>query len=166
MASLEGSHILLGRPWKFDKRAVHDGFTNRHTFTHKEKQITLVPLSPQEVHQDQMHLKKRRDEDKATGKALMLDESKHVSKMNLFATTKDIKTGMLEQPNLILVVYKELLISSTNTDPVIPKEIECLLQEYRDVFPEDNPVGLPPIRVLNIKLTLYQELPFQTGQHT
>ena len=50
VAPLEASHILLGRPWQFDKRAVHDGFTNRHTFTHKEKQITLVPLSPQEVH--------------------------------------------------------------------------------------------------------------------
>ncbi|XP_013632769.1 PREDICTED: uncharacterized protein LOC106338300 [Brassica oleracea var. oleracea] len=107
---LEANHIILGCPWQFDKRAVHDGFTNRHTFTHKEKQITLV------------------------------------SKMNLFATVKDIKTAMLEQPNLILVVYKELLMSSTNTDPVIPEEIECLLQEYRDVFQEDNPVGLPPIR--------------------
>ena len=152
VAPLEASHILLGRPWQFDKRAVHDGFTNRHTFTHKEKQNTLVPLSPQEVHQDQMHLKKRRDEDKSTGKALLLDESKQVSKMNLFTTTKDIKTAMIEQPNLILVVYKELLISSTNTDPVIPEEIKCLFQEYRDVFPEDNLVGLPPIRGIEHKI--------------
>ncbi|KAF8048148.1 hypothetical protein N665_2640s0001 [Sinapis alba] len=143
---LEASHILLGRPWQYDKRAVHDGFTNRHTFAQNERQITLVPLTPQEVHQDQLHLKRRREEAKAPGKALLLDEANQVSKLNLFATSKDIKTAMIEQQNLILVVYKELLITATNTGLVIPKEIECLLQEYRDVFPDDNPVGLPPIR--------------------
>ena len=39
-----------------------------------------------------------------------------------------------------------MLISSTNNDPFIPAEIEFLLQEYMDVFPGENPVGLPPIR--------------------
>ncbi|KAF8045797.1 hypothetical protein N665_4402s0001, partial [Sinapis alba] len=72
---LEASHILLGRPWQYDKRVVHDGFTNRHTFAQNERQITLVPLTPQEVHQDQLHLKRRREEAKAPGKALLLDEA-------------------------------------------------------------------------------------------
>ena len=76
---LEASNILLGRPWKYDKRAVHDGFTNRHIFTHREKKITLVPLTPQEVQQDQMHLKKRSEEAKASAKALLLDEVNKVS---------------------------------------------------------------------------------------
>ena len=43
---MDACHILLGRPWQFDKRAVHDGFTNRHSFDHKGKKITLVPLTP------------------------------------------------------------------------------------------------------------------------
>ena len=101
---LEASHILLGRPWQYDKRAVHDGFTNKHTFTHKEKHTTLVPLTPQEVHQDQMHLKRKREEASALAKTLLLDEVNKVSKLNVFATTKDIKTAMLEQQNLILIV--------------------------------------------------------------
>ncbi|XP_048622747.1 uncharacterized protein LOC125591885 [Brassica napus] len=50
---MDACHILLGRPWQFDNRRVHDGFTNRHSFDHKGKKITLVPLSPLEVHQDQ-----------------------------------------------------------------------------------------------------------------
>ena len=29
---MDACHVLLGRPWQFDKRAVHDGFTNRHSF--------------------------------------------------------------------------------------------------------------------------------------
>ncbi|XP_048624001.1 uncharacterized protein LOC125592687 [Brassica napus] len=141
VAPLEASHILLGRPWQYDKRSVHDGFTNRYTFIHKEKQVTLAPMTPQEVHQDQMHLKKKRGESKAASKSLLLEETSQVSKLNLFATAKDIKTAMIEQSNLILVVYKELLSSTTNPAPEIPEEIECLLQEYRDVFPEDNPIA-------------------------
>ncbi|XP_048628151.1 uncharacterized protein LOC125597502 [Brassica napus] len=141
VAPLEASHILLGRPWQYDKRSVHDGFTNRYTFIHKEKQVTLAPMTPQEVHQDQMHLKMKRGESKAASKSLLLEETSQVSKLNLFATAKDIKTAVIEQSNLILVVYKELLSSTTNPAPEIPEEIECLLQEYRDVFPEDNPIA-------------------------
>ncbi|XP_056858002.1 uncharacterized protein LOC130507312 [Raphanus sativus] len=103
-------------------------------------------MTPQEVHQDQMLLKRRREDAKAAGKTLLLEETKQVSKLNLFATAKDIKTAVIEQSNFILVVYKELLSSTTNLAPEIPEEIECLLQEYEDVFPEDNPMGLPPIR--------------------
>ena len=54
---MDSSHLLLGRPWQYDKKAIHDGFTNRHSFTHREKKIVLAPLSPQEVHQDQVQLK-------------------------------------------------------------------------------------------------------------
>ncbi|KAL0641682.1 hypothetical protein Bca4012_102537 [Brassica carinata] len=146
VAPLEASHILLGRPWQYDKRSVHDGFTNRYTFIHKEKQVTLAPMTPQEVHHDQMHLKLKRGESKDASKSLLLEETSQVSKLNLFATAKDIKTAVIEQSNLILVVYKELLSSTTNPAPEIQEEIECLLQKYRDVFPEDNPIGLPPIR--------------------
>jgi len=33
---MEACHILLGRPWQFDKKTMHNGFTNEITFTHKE----------------------------------------------------------------------------------------------------------------------------------
>ena len=49
---MDSSHILLGRPWQYDKRALHDGVTNRHSFIHRDKKIVLAPLSPQEVHED------------------------------------------------------------------------------------------------------------------
>ncbi|XP_033139174.1 uncharacterized protein LOC117130409 [Brassica rapa] len=60
---MDACHILLGRPWQFDKRAVHDGFTNQHSFDHKGKKITLVPLTLLEVHQDQIQLKRNRDKE-------------------------------------------------------------------------------------------------------
>ena len=42
---MDACHILLGRPWQFDKTTIHDGYTNRHSFDHKGKKITLLPLS-------------------------------------------------------------------------------------------------------------------------
>ncbi|XP_056864141.1 uncharacterized protein LOC130511252 [Raphanus sativus] len=38
---MEASHILLGRPWQFDRRVVHDGFTNKHSFEFNGKKTVL-----------------------------------------------------------------------------------------------------------------------------
>ena len=52
------SHILLGRPWKFDRRGNHDNFKNHFSFMKDKKLITLVPLTPKQVYEDQVRLKK------------------------------------------------------------------------------------------------------------
>ncbi|XP_074560130.1 uncharacterized protein LOC141816203 [Curcuma longa] len=49
---MEASHILLGRPWQFDRRAHHDGFSNKFSFLHNSRKVTLVPLSPREDFED------------------------------------------------------------------------------------------------------------------
>uniref|UniRef100_A0A151UD60 Retrovirus-related Pol polyprotein from transposon 17.6 n=1 Tax=Cajanus cajan TaxID=3821 RepID=A0A151UD60_CAJCA len=46
---MEACHILLGRPWQYDKKTMHNGLTNEITFTHKEKKFVLHPLSPLQV---------------------------------------------------------------------------------------------------------------------
>jgi len=60
---MEASHILLGRPWQFDRRVTHDGFTNKHSFEFNGKKTILVPLTPKEVHQDQLQLQKKKEID-------------------------------------------------------------------------------------------------------
>nr|KYP62090.1 hypothetical protein KK1_016613 [Cajanus cajan] len=49
---MEACHILLGRPWQFKKKTIHNGFTNEITFTRKEKKFVIYPLSPQQVVED------------------------------------------------------------------------------------------------------------------
>ena len=44
------SHILLGKPWQFDRRDNHDSFKNRFSFMKDKKLITLVPLTPKQVY--------------------------------------------------------------------------------------------------------------------
>ncbi|PKI36368.1 hypothetical protein CRG98_043241, partial [Punica granatum] len=36
-------HLLLGRPWQFDRSVSHDGRTNKYNFTHKGIKIVPVP---------------------------------------------------------------------------------------------------------------------------
>ncbi|KAL4349016.1 hypothetical protein GQ457_17G010280 [Hibiscus cannabinus] len=55
---MHAGHLLLGRPWQFDRRAIHDGFTNIYSFDYEGKKITLAPLTPRQVHEDQIHLRK------------------------------------------------------------------------------------------------------------
>lgn len=50
--------ILLGRPWEFDRRAIKDGFTNRYTFVMNDRTITLAPLSPKQVYEDKLKMKR------------------------------------------------------------------------------------------------------------
>ena len=54
-------HILLGKPWQFDRKVNHNGFKNRHSFVKDNKNITLVPLTPRQVYEDQMKLKREND---------------------------------------------------------------------------------------------------------
>ena len=50
---MEACHILLGRPWLFERKTMHHGHTNEITFTHKERKIVLHPLTPSQVQEDQ-----------------------------------------------------------------------------------------------------------------
>ncbi|PKI37801.1 hypothetical protein CRG98_041812, partial [Punica granatum] len=40
---MDACHLLLGRPWQFDKSVSHDRRTKKYSFTHKGLKIVLVP---------------------------------------------------------------------------------------------------------------------------
>nr|KYP60032.1 Retrovirus-related Pol polyprotein from transposon 297 family [Cajanus cajan] len=61
---MEACHILLGRPWQFDKKTMHNGLTNEITFAHREKKFVLHHLSPQQVVENQARMKLKRDGEK------------------------------------------------------------------------------------------------------
>jgi hypothetical protein len=56
-------HILLGRPWQYDRRVTfdkfntHDGFKNMYSFVNEGKTIMLAPSTPSQVYEDQLKLK-------------------------------------------------------------------------------------------------------------
>jgi hypothetical protein len=58
---MHAGHILLGRPWQFDRTAIHDGFKKTHSFVKDNRTITLVPLTPKQVYEDQVKLKRENE---------------------------------------------------------------------------------------------------------
>jgi hypothetical protein len=57
VVSIHASHILLGRPWQYDRRVIHDEFMNRYSFVKDGKTTKLSPLTPKQVYEDQLQLK-------------------------------------------------------------------------------------------------------------
>ncbi|KAA3473623.1 mutant gag-pol polyprotein [Gossypium australe] len=54
---MHAGHLLLGRPWQFDQRVMHDGYTSRYTFKYLGRNVTLAPLTPKQVYEDQQKIK-------------------------------------------------------------------------------------------------------------
>ena len=153
---MQAGHILLGRPWQFDRKVIHDGFKNRHTLVKDNKTITLVPLTPKQVHEDQMKLKKE-DELKKNSEAERKKESekkkesgekeiKTKKQVSFYAKASEIKNAFYTNRPMFVLLYKEACFNTNELDDCLPSVVVSLLQEYEDVFPHDVPSGLPPIR--------------------
>ena len=65
---MPAGHLLLGRPWQFDRKVQHDGFTNKYSFVHNQRTVTLVPLTPSQVYEDQVRLQKDSEQKKKSEK--------------------------------------------------------------------------------------------------
>ncbi|KAL4334361.1 hypothetical protein GQ457_07G006330 [Hibiscus cannabinus] len=133
VVTMDATHLLLGRPWQYDKKAMHDGFTNRYSFMHAGKRITLAPLTPSQVHEDQASLKRN------------IDAAKSKKKMVVYASSKEIRKCLSSQQTVLILLFKDsCLLAELLVD--LPAPIVSLLQEYDDVFPDETPKGLPLLR--------------------
>nr|GEY91372.1 putative reverse transcriptase domain-containing protein [Tanacetum cinerariifolium] len=74
VVAMDDCHLLLGKPWEYDRDITHNGKTNTYSFLFGGVKITLMPNKPNEV------------VNKPTGTLLTLsqfeDELKIVEKMN------------------------------------------------------------------------------------
>ena len=77
---------------------------------------------------------------------LSVIEVKQERKANFYAKEKDVRKALLLRQPILVLVYKESYLSSNDLDPSLPSSFVSLLQEFQDVFPDDIPSGLPPIR--------------------
>ncbi|OMO51981.1 reverse transcriptase [Corchorus capsularis] len=74
------------------------------------------------------------------------DRSKKVNKECMLATKSEIKEALNDNSVLILLLLKYTLVSTNHLESELPSNIVSLLSDYVDVFPEEIPSGLPPIR--------------------
>jgi len=57
---MEVCHVLLRRPWQFDKKTMHNYLTNEITFSHREHKFVFHPLTPIQVIEDQVRMKRKK----------------------------------------------------------------------------------------------------------
>ena len=62
---MEATHVLVGRSWQYDRHVLHDGLSNTISFCFQGRKVTLKLLSTQEVHEDQIKIKIKRENEKA-----------------------------------------------------------------------------------------------------
>ena len=184
---MHAGDILLGRPWQFDRRAIHDGYLNRYSFTLNGRKTTLTPLTSSEVYIDQCKLEKRRKELESEKKKLSdskelsdkkklsdskklsdkkkLSDSKDLSDKNtlsekreqkkgvsLFARTSEVKRALFSNKTILVLLCKGSCFITNQLNQELPSVFVDLLQQYGDVFPEEMPNELPPIRGIEHKI--------------
>ena len=119
-------HLLLGRPWQYDRQIIYDGFNNTYTFRKDGHKIVLAPLKP-----------------------TIAPASKPAEQNSLLSKSemeKEIRAGS--------DVMALVAIEDTESEKEIPKEVEPILAEFVDVVPEEIPHGLPPMRDIQHQIDL------------
>ncbi|GKA88519.1 putative nucleotidyltransferase, ribonuclease H [Tanacetum coccineum] len=111
---MDACHLLLGRPWEYDRDITHNGRTNTYSFLFGGVKITLMPNKPKEVIS------------KPTGTLLTLSQFEDELEMG---------------DDVFVLIGKEVAEDSEIPEAMIP-----LLEEFSDVFPDELPDGLPPLR--------------------
>nr|CAD1839672.1 unnamed protein product [Ananas comosus var. bracteatus] len=108
---MDACHLLLGRPWQFDRKVIHDGFKNTYTFTKDGTKITLGPSKPE-------HLSKfSTEEDKILcSKSLFLKELSKSSETYALLLVEENKIENTIPP--IIVVYGRNPISPLDLSPL------------------------------------------------
>lgn len=74
---MQVAHILLGRPWQYDRKVLHDGEVNTYTFLFQRRQIRLMPMNDEES-------KAKQSAEKKEVKALSMKRLEGESKKVLF----------------------------------------------------------------------------------
>eukprot|EP00253_Pinus_taeda_P002804 PITA_02804 len=118
-------HLLLGRPWQFDRKVTHDGVTNCYKFMKDGIKHTLVPIKEEEGAPETSETR-----------ALL------VSGKQLVKQVEDSKIGYA-----VVRKARTVLLHTEILD--LPREIQQMLEEFADIVVDDLTDKLPPKRSIS-----------------
>ncbi|XP_031404486.1 uncharacterized protein LOC116213611 [Punica granatum] len=124
VVAMDACHLLLGRPWQYDRRVIHEGRTNSYSFMFENVKIVLVPS---------------RESERPTS---MGGETKLLS---LARFEEDVDESQL----IYVLIGKEVVGEAS-----IPTAVAPVVAEYVDVFPDELPDSLPPLRDIQHRIDL------------
>ncbi|GJV26739.1 putative CCCH-type zinc finger family protein [Tanacetum coccineum] len=120
---MDALHVLLGHPWLFDHRVMHDGYQNTYSFNHNDRRIVLTPMSPSTP------------SNKPTQSLSTLLKAEQQE----YYSCKDF---------LLLGLDEKEINIPTEPHPYV----QPLLQAYNQVLPTEILSGLPPLRTIQHKI--------------
>jgi len=133
-------HLLLGRPWEFDRRATKDGNTNRYSFVRNNITDTLAPLTPKKVYEDQLKIKREREKKESEQKSEKSETEKNKCEVkekqergeakraeNFYAKPSEVRVVYFTKQPVLVFVYKEACLSSNSLDHSLPSSVSSLL---------------------------------------
>jgi hypothetical protein len=123
-------HLLLGRPWQYDRNVIHDGRMNTYTLEKNGRTHMLLPIKDKEVKPE-------------------------VKNTVLLMSGKELLTEVKkkEDPQFIVVRKPRIVLTSTRVDD-LPEEVQELLEEFADIVVDKLPRSLPPIRSVSHHIDL------------
>ena len=135
MVPMTVCHLLLGRPWQFDRRVIHNGRTNHYSFKMKGKEYVLRPMSPSQVIADKQATHRGEKSEKVihpkvseSHKPNLSASSPREKNLVLFATKSEMRE-VCENPlgviHYVLVCKDE--VAKTNTSSPLPLVLSHLL---------------------------------------
>jgi hypothetical protein len=169
---VQACSLLLGHPWEFDTDAVHHGRANKYTLVHKGKKITLIPLTPNEIVQcDRAIGETVKCESKIQHDQIAPPWSSNAIKLKsraMLATWSDLFIPTTVDAPFHSLVCRQVLFSLDDISTPLPHAITNLLQEFKDIFSTEIPLGLPPLRGIEhqIDLILGATLPNRAAYRT
>eukprot|EP00253_Pinus_taeda_P029193 PITA_29193 len=123
-------HILLGRPWQYDRGAMHDGKRNTYKFEKDGVNHTLLPLQEEDG-----------PGQKTDPKTLLLGGKEYLKQMEE------------NEVNYAVICKPKVIMTSTKVSD-LPIEIQEMLEKYYDIIIDDLPNELPPIRRISHHIDL------------
>src|SRR3989442_3719953 len=121
---MQAGHLLLGRPWQYDRRVMHNGYSNRYSFTYKGRNVVLALLSPQEVYEEQKKLLEREKEFSAS---MAKEEPK------LISPTKGDSMGRESEREKKVSWGKEAEKNKDKTNGPLVREKHIFLARVREI---------------------------------
>jgi hypothetical protein len=137
--SMQACSLLLDHPWEFHTDVVHHGRSNKYSLMHKEKKITLLPLTPNKIVQcDRVITETAKRECEIQHDQIAPPSSSNAIKLKshaMLATRSDLYVPTTVDAPFHALVCRQVLFSLDDTTTPLPRAITNILQEFKDIFP-------------------------------
>jgi hypothetical protein len=95
--------------------------------------------------EDEKESERKKESEKKKESVTNMSE-KQKKQVSFYAKVNDVKSAFYANQPIFVLLYKEACFNTNKLDESLLSVVVSLLQEYEDVFPNDVPSGLPPIR--------------------